>query len=186
MLEHLITSDDNGETYEPKVEHLAVRDSLVSRPNDHEALRAKLATVALMGTYGMEATLDEVEEATATNLFAEHANQKAMDLTVLNKPGMVIKLGALLSEYDHDIIKDAQQIRTFVKNRLLEEAAPEKPAGTRLKALDMLGKITEVGLFTERSEITIKTVPIETLEAQLHDKLKTLLPEEYDRILRGA
>jgi hypothetical protein len=139
-----------------------------------------------MAPYGLEAALDEVEEQAATDLFLQHAAQKKMDLTVLNQPGMVIKLGALLSEYDHDIIKDAQQIRTFVKNRLLEEAAPEKPAGTRLKALDMLGKITEVGLFTERSEVTIKTAPIADLEAQLHDKLKVLLPEEYDRILRGA
>ena len=158
----------------------------MSQPNEHEQVRAKLATVALMGAYGMEATLDDQEEAVATDLFFDHAKQQKMDLAKLNQPGMVIKLGALLSEYDHEIIRDAQQIRTYVKNRLMEESAPEKPAGTRLKALDMLGKITEVGLFTERQEITIKTAPIEQLEQQLHDKLKVLLPEEYDRILHGA
>ncbi len=186
MLEHLITSDDNGETYEPRIEHIPVRDSLVSKPNEHEQVRAKLATVAMMGAYGQEATLDEEDAQVAQSLFSDHAAQKRMDLGQLTQPGMVIKLGALLSEYDHEIIKDAQQIRTFVKNRLLEEAAPEKPAGTRLKALDMLGKITEVGLFTDRSEVTIKMQPIENLEQQLHEKLQVLLPEEYDRILHGA
>ena len=94
-----------------------------------------------------------------------------------------MKLGALLSEYDHEVVRDAVQMRQYITNRLLEESDPKMPAGQRLKALQMLGQITEVGLFTERVEMTVKTMPMDNLEAKLYSKLKTLLPQEYTEIL---
>jgi len=89
----------------------------------------------------------------------------------LKRPAVVLHLEALLSEYDHAIIQDATQVRQYVTNRLLEESSPDKDPKQSLRALQMLGNITEVGLFTERTEITIKQQTTEELE----DKLKQAL-----------
>ena len=49
----------------------------------------------------------------------------------------------------------------------------ENPDGKiRIRALELLGKMKDVGLFTDRIEITHKTKTDEELEAELHKKLE--------------
>ena len=45
----------------------------------------------------------------------------------------------------------------------------------RLKALQMLGNVTEVALFTERVEVTKKDVSEEEIEKRLRERLEKLL-----------
>lgn len=78
----------------------------------------------------------------------------------------------LIDEYDRQVVQSAVQIRTYVTNRLLEEASPGRKGAIR--ALELLGKISGVDLFTERSEITIKTQPTEELVAKVREKLARL------------
>jgi len=89
-------------------------------------------------------------------------------------PGVMKKLNALLDEYDHMIIDDAQQVRTYVTNRLLEESSDEDPK-IRMRALELLGKISDVGLFSERQEVTVKHQSTEELEDLLRNKLTKLI-----------
>ncbi len=89
-------------------------------------------------------------------------------------PGVMRKLNALLDEYDHMIIDDAQQVRTYVTNRLLEESSDDDPK-IRMRALELLGKISDVGLFSERQEITVKHQSTEELEDLLRNKLTRLI-----------
>lgn len=101
--------------------------------------------------------------------------------TELQRPAVVLHLEALLSEYDYEVLRDATQIRQYVTNRLLEESSPDKDPKQTLKALQMLGNITEVGLFTERHEITVKQQTTEELE----DKLKQALEIINARTVEG-
>lgn len=116
--------------------------------------------------------IDEVEikdgRDLARMIFSEGREPTEADL---KRPAVVLHLEALLSEYDHAIIKDATQVRQYVTNRLLEESSPDKDPKQSLRALQMLGNITEVGLFTERVEVTVKQQSTEELE----DKLKQAL-----------
>lgn len=89
-------------------------------------------------------------------------------------PNVMRHLNALLNEYDHLIIDDAQQVRTYVTNRLLEESNDDDPK-IRMRALELLGKITDVGLFTERQEVTHKHQSTEELENLLRNKLTRLI-----------
>lgn len=89
----------------------------------------------------------------------------------LQRPAVVLHLEALLSEYDYELLGEAKTLRTYVTNRLLEESSPDKDPKYALRALENLGKITEVGLFTERVEVTVKQQTTEELE----DKLKQAL-----------
>jgi UDP-N-acetylglucosamine enolpyruvyl transferase len=81
----------------------------------------------------------------------------------------------MLTEYDHEVIQDAVQVRRFIMNRLMEESQIGTKSSERLKALELLGKVTEVGMFTERQEITITHRTTEELEQELEKTLTLLL-----------
>lgn len=97
---------------------------------------------------------------------------------VLSSPGTIVQIKAILSEYDKAVVESAAQIRTFVTNKLLLESESPDPR-IRIKALELLGKISDVGLFTEKTEITMRHRPTEELEQLLRERLmKTLDAEE--------
>lgn len=179
-LENLLRLPDDYDPYEPAIER-APMERLLRRPaSPHEELQAKAKTTAVLMNHGMQATINDREETTAMHQFNRHIQQLPIQTSTLNKPGIILKLTALMSEYDYQVVKDATQMRQYITNRLLEESKPDNPQ--RMRALELLGKITDVGLFTERTEVTVKTMPIENLEAALHDRLITLLPTEYEEV----
>jgi len=82
-----------------------------------------------------------------------------------------------LSEYDTVIVKSAHQLRTYVTNKLIIDSANPDPR-IRLKSLEMLGKISDVGLFTDKTEITMRHRPTEELEQMLRERLTKVLEAE--------
>lgn len=95
----------------------------------------------------------------------------------LAHPGVVAHLGALLSEYDKTVVQSASQLRTYITNRLLLESDNKDPR-IRMKALEMLGKISDVGLFTDKTEITMRHRPTEELEQLLRERLTKVIEAE--------
>ena len=182
LLEHLIDMPEDLGVFEPTIERAPLDHLLRPDVSEHELLKAKAQTVAAMFQHGLGATIDEQEETVAMQQFQRHIQQLPIEPHRVNTPAIVLKLTAMMSEYDFQVVRDAAQMRTYVTNRLLEESDPKMPASQRIKALDMLGKISGVDLFTERTEITIKTITTENLESKLHEKLRLLLPEEYSEI----
>jgi hypothetical protein len=84
-------------------------------------------------------------------------------------------LKALITEYDHQVLDSNIQARNYIVNRLLDisnpmKAEPAKPS-EQLKALELLGKVSEIGLFTERVEININNKSTEELEQELVNTL---------------
>jgi hypothetical protein len=74
-------------------------------------------------------------------------------------------------------VKSAQQMRTYVTNKLIIDSANPDPR-IRLKSLEMLGKISDVGLFTDKTEITMRHRPTEELEQMLRERLTKVLEAE--------
>jgi hypothetical protein len=74
-------------------------------------------------------------------------------------------------------VKSAQQMRTYVTNRLLRETDNPDPR-IRMKSLELLGKISDVGLFTDKTEITMRHRPTEELEQMLRERLTKVLEAE--------
>lgn len=94
------------------------------------------------------------------------------DLT--RTPAGALYLNSILTQYDMQIVEDSSRLRNYVTNKLLVEA--ENPdARIRIKALELLGKISDVGLFTERSEVTINNRSTVELEDSLRDKIRKLM-----------
>ena len=89
------------------------------------------------------------------------------------RPAVILQLDEMLGEFSHVVVKNAVQIRTFVTNKLLLEA--NNPDGRiRIRALELLGKVSDVGLFTERSEVTVTHRSTDELRRSLREKLEVL------------
>lgn len=115
------------------------------------------------------------EARLARKLFSEGG---AMD-EELEEPGVVAHLGALLNEYDKQVVASAAQLRTYITNRLLLETNNQQ-ASIRLRALEMLGKISDVGLFTDKTEITMRHRPTAELEQLLRERLTKVIEAEAE------
>jgi exopolyphosphatase/pppGpp-phosphohydrolase len=120
----------------------------------------------------------EVDEATAEkekNLIEQVIKErKTKNLT---NPNTAFAAAAFLRTYGQQIAFDAAQARAAITNKLMEIANCGDPR-YELKALEMLGKHSDVGLFTERSEITINYKNPEDLEAAIKERVKRLLNAE--------
>jgi hypothetical protein len=85
-----------------------------------------------------------------------------------------------LKRFDFVPYDNPQQIRNFVANSLLSAAAEFKTESARLKALDMLGKMKDVGLFEERSVRLVEHMTTEELRERLSEKARRLREKTID------
>ena len=105
----------------------------------------------------------------------EKANKKLVKKD--QKPAVYKSVKSILDEYSLRVVDNAMQIRLLVTNKLiLDSESPDDR--TRLRALEMLGKITDVGLFTEKSEVTINHRSTEDLVNSIRSKIHRLMHPE--------
>lgn len=120
-----------------------------------------------------EVEVSDADEMDARDLLATVNSGNALTPAqerVMSSPGVVLQVKTILSEYDHVVVQSAAQIRTFVTNKLILEA--ENPdARIRMRALELLGKISDVGLFTDKTEVTLRHRPTAELEQLLRERL---------------
>lgn len=133
-----------------------------------ERVAAAMATLGAIST-GVQVEDDDIRAA--QEIFV---GQKLASDKTLASPGTVVHLDALLSEYDKQIVKSAAQIRTYVTNRLLLDSNHPDPR-IRLRCYELLGKISDVGLFTDKTEVTMRHRPTEELEQLLRERLSKTL-----------
>jgi hypothetical protein len=95
----------------------------------------------------------------------------------LSRPEVIVHIAAMLDEYDKTVVKSAAQMRTYVTNKLILETENPDPR-IRLKSLELLGKISDVGLFTDKTEITLRHRPTEELEQMLRERLTQVIENE--------
>ena len=76
----------------------------------------------------------------------------------------------LLQRYNNAIVEDTVRLKTYVTTRLVEESDGEK-AADRLRALESLGRLTQLGMFADKLEISVNTKSTEELKEDLAKKL---------------
>ncbi len=103
-------------------------------------------------------------------------NQVNAAILRLRVPPAVKHLAVMLSEYDWDFVEQAKQMRGYIVAQLLEESRNPDPK-IRLRALQLLGTVTEVGAYTTRVEVTNTNMPANEVTEKLRSKLATLLPK---------
>lgn len=80
----------------------------------------------------------------------------------------------LIKRFDYNAFSDTLQARNFITNKLITLADCGDPK-LELKALELLGKHSDIGLFTERSEVTVHHTTSTALENSIKDRIKRLL-----------
>jgi len=81
---------------------------------------------------------------------------------------------AFIKTYGHNLAHDVTEVRAALTNKLLEIANCGETK-YELKALELLGKHSDISLFTERSEININYNSPEALESAIKERVKRLL-----------
>ena len=151
-----------------------------------ERAAAACATAILLSEHGLDIEPNREDKDVAASLTLQYAqdpentskqvtSKKAAKLT----PASLILTDSILQEFGHSVAESSAQIRYLVTNKLLLES--ENPdAKIRIRALELLGKISDVGLFAEKSEVTITHQSTDDLRAKLRQKLEKLVNPPSD------
>lgn len=93
--------------------------------------------------------------------------------------GKALMLKALLDEYDIEVVRNAAQLRGYIRLKLLELSETGKES-TQLKALELLGKLSDVQAFSEHVEINVTHRTTEELQQTLAQKLAAYMKDVVD------
>jgi hypothetical protein len=152
-------------------------------------------TVTELESHGLNTTPDEADKEVATTLATAYAsapdktsrkvtNKRAAKLT----PPSIKMAGAIIEEFNHSVVESSKQLRNLVTNKLIIESENPDPR-VRMRALELMGKISDVGLFTEKSEVTITHQTTDDIKEKLRSKLAKLVnpePEVEDATILSA
>ena len=157
----------------------------------HEDLRgyidAACNTVRELSEHGLEVDTTIEDKAKLALAYAENpegaskkvTKKKAATLT----PASIVMTRNILEEFGRSVAESAVQIRHMVTNKLVLETDNPDPR-IRIRALELLGKISDVGLFADKSEVTITHQSTEDLRLRLRSKLAKLVnPEPEDVVV---
>ena len=129
-------------------------------------------TVDLLEGLGMQVEASPADVERTKRLVADAiAGQKT---SVLQQPTAAFAAREFLKAYGNQLAMDVHEVRSAVTAKLMELANCGDPK-FELKALELLGKHSDIGLFTERSEITVNYKTSSDLENAIKDRVKRLL-----------
>ena len=170
MLDHLVH-------FEPEItsrqDFLELDDASAS-----DVLSAQYNTAELLTELGItsDEEVDQRQQITAAReafkvvVGPDSDEDQKTKLVQLKTPEAVRHLTGMLSAYDWEFVEMAKELRGYTVAKLVEETKSPN-ANIRLKALGLLGKVTEVGLFTEKLEIKKTDLTEDEIDKKLKEKL---------------
>jgi hypothetical protein len=149
-------------------------DTTPEELNDfRDKAEALLNTVEELESHGLQVEITESDRLESHMAVNTGVLPAAKDIT----PGAIKHVNAILSEFDREVLDVHRRLRNYVTNKLVIDSANDDPR-TRLKALEMLGKISGVGLFSERIDVNITQRTVKDIETELRKTLE-LYDGEY-------
>lgn len=129
-------------------------------------------TAEMLEKLGSPIEIDTADIDKTVSLFKASERNKASK--ELKKPETAFAANLFLKTYANRVAADMHEVRSAITAKLMEIANCGDPR-YELKALELLGKHSDVGLFTERSEITINHKTSSDLEEAIKERVKRLL-----------
>ena len=178
MLEHLISAELDPIVFDDEPQ------GFTQLPNAGvtEIIDAQVKTADWLTSLGLDD--DEAENSanakSARTAFASltagtNTTTVQNALSNIKVPQAVQHLVGMLTAYDWEFVEQAKNLRGYAVAKILDDC--ENPnANIRLKALSLLGKVTEVGLFTEKIEVKKVDASTEELEERIRQRLAKYLP----------
>ncbi len=147
-----------------------------------DLLSAQIATAELLDELGVtpdnqisyEAQTQAARDAFKVVIADKDSDEQKTKLLQLKTPAAVRHITGMLTAYDWEFVQMAKELRGYTVAKLFEETQSPN-ANIRLKALGLLGKVTEVGLFTDKIEVKKTDLTDEEIDKKLKDKLAAFM-----------
>jgi len=127
-----------------------------------EKAHALFETVQELIKQGATVPVTEEDKAKSHQIMATQKLPPVKELT----PGTIINLEAILSEWDQEVLDVHRRLRNYVTNKLITESVDPDPR-QRMKALENLGRIGSVGLFSDKVEVNVTHRTVDDIEREL-------------------
>jgi len=176
MLEHLINGEFHPEVVDATAEVLSFEKADASTTIDAKVKTAQWLKDLELDDEEVETKADAeaARKSFASLVTGQSVATTQQALANIKAPAAVQHLVGMLTAYDWAFVEQAKELRGYAVAQILEEVK-HPDARIRLKALDMLGKVTEVALFTERVEFKKTEMSDTELEMRIKDKLNRFM-----------
>ena len=155
------------------------RDALPDLSNEEE-LEMMVNTIKLMSDLTgnpIKVTKEDIAEAkTVAETIVKHPDKKLQLKKYKNS--MLASLAGMVAELDAQVVDDLKDLKTFVVNGLIKEAATAEKSKERITALRAIGEVDGVDAFKKTTEVIHKNMSLDDIE----DKLRTLVSRIEKRV----
>jgi hypothetical protein len=162
---------------EPTKDHLVpyiVQDEETKTFTDELAVTAN--TLDLLEELGAGPDID-LETARAEKSLVQNALKTQNKKAIQSVTTAAYAAREFIKDYANQVSADINEVRSALTTKLLALANCGDPK-FELKAIELLGKHSDIALFTERSEITINHKSSADLEEAIKERVKRLLNAE--------
>ena len=176
MLEHLIYGEFHPEVVDATAEVLSFEKADPATTIDAKVKTAQWLKDLELDDEEVETKADAeaARKSFASIVTGQSVATTQQALANVKAPAAVQHLVGMLTAYDWAFVEQAKELRGYAVAQILEEIK-HPDARIRLKALDMLGKVTEVALFTERVEVKKTQMSDVELETRIKEKLNRFM-----------
>jgi hypothetical protein len=155
------------------------REALPELSNEEE-LEMMANTIKLISDLTgepIQATKEDIAEAkTVAEAMIKNPENKIQLKKYKNS--MLASLAGMVAELDANVVDDLKDLKTFVVNGLIKEAATAEKSKERITALRAIGEVDGVDAFKKTTEVVHKNMSMDDIE----DKLRTLVNKLQKRI----
>jgi hypothetical protein len=158
---------------QPTTEHPLPFDMSDEQPKTHkDGIAIAVNTANLIDKLGPGLDYEDKDLHKSAELF--NGTDKPNAPKHVSVPAEAKAASVLIKKFDFQAFADIQQARTYITNKLvtLSDCGDAK---IEIKALELLGKHSDIGLFTERSEITVHHTTSKGLEESIKERIKRLM-----------
>jgi hypothetical protein len=173
FLEHLVTA--SAADFIPETLPGDTPFDPLETKNATETFSAQIKTSNWLSQFEEEdeAILNDAQEQKtidAFNALTTRDPRAKEKLLQLDLPEEIKAAVGMVTAYQWKFVEQAESLRSMSVAKIVKET-DHPDARIRLKALEMLGKVTEVALFTDRIAIKNEEVTDEELDARIKEKL---------------
>jgi hypothetical protein len=139
-------------------------------PEEIESFREKahayFKTIEALTKQGLEIDITQQDKMESHQIMASKKLPLAKNLT----SGTILNLEAILTEWDQEVLDVNRRLRNYTTNKLIVESVDPDPK-QRMRALENLGRIGAVGLFSEKIDVTVTHRTVIDIESELRKTL---------------
>jgi len=155
------------------------RAALPELTNEQE-LEMMVNTIKLMSDLTgqpIEATQEDIDEAKTVIKTIIKEPETKLQLKKY-KNSVLASLAGMVAELDAQVVDDLKDLKTFVVNGLIKEAATAEKSKERITALRAIGEVDGVDAFKKTTEVIHKNMSLDDIE----ERLRTLVTRIEKRI----